>query len=214
MGLSISVGSLARTVASGDGEWVAAVREKFAKVSAALERAGLERHDEPDRLPTVDGRPLWEVSDHGFSYSTIHYLRRFQALSLDDPEWDPTPVVAGDDPADEPAIADLAEDHTSHLICHSDCDGLYVPVEFEEVILDKAVPGKLLGSSTRLLGELWELAPALGIELERGVPSAETERALREIDDSDPFSNEKLAWIGLYTNARLSVAHKTAIVFS
>lgn len=124
----------------------------------------------------------------------------------------------GVDPSEDPAVDDALSDMESHLICHSDAEGLYVPVDFDEVLYaepDQKLPGGILGSSYRLLDELVLVAPALGIELADGeLSDQEAERIGRLIDADQGLHREYVSWLRLYESARLSIAHKTAIVFN
>lgn len=74
----------------------------------------------------------------------------------------------------------------SHLLCHSDCEGFYLPVDFEVVLIDSQdqdrIPGGLLGSSYRLRDELLAIAPALGITVSDGeLADAEGDRLNHEV---------------------------------
>src|SRR3569833_2181725 len=61
--------------------------------------------------------------------------------------------AATDDPHLIKAYVDLPSGRFAHLIHHSDCEGYYVPVDFEQVLTDERLPGGYLGSSMRLLTE-------------------------------------------------------------
>ena len=101
----------------------------------------------------------------------------------------------------------------SHLLCHSDCEGLYIPVNFDEPIFDDEVPTGMLGSSQGLLRELIEVAPHIGIELIDDRPTPACLAEVREIADSGPFWRERVVWDTLFEAATLSIEHRTAIVF-
>ena len=72
----------------------------------------------------------------------------------------------------------------------------------------------MLGSSQRLLEELVFVAPALGIRLDDGrLSDEEAERIDALIDEDDGLYREYVSWLLLYESARLSIEHRTAIVF-
>ncbi|RQO59232.1 hypothetical protein DBV14_07920 [Variovorax sp. KBW07] len=214
MGLAISVGALADLL-ENDTEGAEWLQEDLAVVNKVLAAAGLPPHAEPRELPPLDSR----ASLRSFPYSFIHYLRRAYAHRLVSPDWVATPVQDGVDPADDPAIQAALDESDSHLICHSDAEGFYVPVEFDEVLFsdsdDEELSGGMLGSSYRLRDELVLVAPALGIALTDGqLSDEEAERIDGLIDDDEGLYREHASWLLLYESARLSIAHKTVIVFS
>jgi hypothetical protein len=207
MGLALSTGYLAELDAEGAG-WF---RSSVAIVNQVLADEKLPPHVEPDHAGPERARSHCS----SFPYSFLHYLRRaFARLREGQPI---TPVAKGEDPSEDPAIEDAASTFDAHLLCHSDCEGFYVPVDFAEVIFDiqkRGLAGGMLGSSVRLLNELVEVAPALGIELQNGQLSDDEARKLSmEDDESAPFWHERLVWLALYENARVSVANKTLLVF-
>jgi hypothetical protein len=106
----------------------------------------------------------------------------------------------------------------SHLICHSDIEGYYVPIDFDEVLLDddeEIAGGGLVGSSQRLLAELQAVAPALGIVLDGGrLPDEEAERISADVHEEGELWIEKGVWLDLFEAARLSLQHGSAIVFA
>ena len=121
----------------------------------------------------------------------------------------------GSKPTDDPIVEEEYQNMTSHLLCHSDAEGFYAPIDFQDVIADDRLVGGLLGSSFRLRDELIEIAPALGISLQNGQLSDEEADAVNAgTEDGMPLSIEKMAWIALYEAARLSIQHKTAICFT
>ncbi len=130
---------------------------------------------------------------------------------------EPTALPAGIDPVADPAVEEELGLLRSHLICHADDEGAYVPLDFEEVLVDDSeeiAGGGLVGSSQRLLAELQAVAPALGIALEDGeLSDDEAERLAGEIHAETGFWIEKAVWLDLFEAARLSVQHNAAIVF-
>lgn len=215
MGLAISIGVLVDLL-EHDPEGAEWLQEELAVVNKVLAAAGLPPHAEPRELPPLRSR----AAIGGFPYSFIHYLRRAYAHRANSPDWMATPVEDGVDPSEDPAVEDVLYSSESHLICHSDAEGFYVPVDFDEVLYsepddDKQLAGGMLGSSYRLRDELVLVAPALGINLTDGqLPDEEVARIGRLIDADEGLYREYVSWLRLYEAARLSIAHKTAIVFN
>jgi len=151
-------------------------------------------------------------------YSFLHYLRRFAVRFRLDQAWTPEPIG---DPDDDEVYATFAEEYfdtstleTFHLVCHGDCEGYYVPCDFERVIVGRSVPGRLLGSSVRLMDELLAVGPKLGLSWTSKRPSkAEVKRQFDEAEEEEGFWHEKLVWMALHDMARLSVQFQRAIVF-
>jgi hypothetical protein len=214
MGLAISVGVLADLTAN-DPEGTEWFVSTIATANALLAKENLPQHHEPTTLPLLTSR----ASLDSFPYSFIHYLRFAFAHVLQDPSWRATPLDDDEDPADDPVVEEESSTFTSHLLCHSDCEGFYVPIDFNEVIFsddDHELPGGMLGSSLRLRSELIQVAPALGIALSSygELDDAEAER-INELGESDEgLYRELTSWIALYEACRTSIEHRTAIVFS
>ncbi|MFG3093927.1 hypothetical protein [Streptomyces sp. NPDC048202] len=105
-----------------------------------------------------------------------------------------------------------------HLVHHSDCEGYYVPIEFDHVIVDKAVPGGYLGSSVRLLAETRRLAEALGLPEDL---DPDSEEVFDAADADEPtaegwqrYGVESYVCLQLLRAARLSVSTGAAIAFT
>ncbi|BEP44287.1 MULTISPECIES: hypothetical protein [Variovorax] len=238
MGLAVCVGMLAELL-EDDPESAEGFEEELAEVNRVLAAAGLPPHTEPRGPLELDSR----ASIDGFPYSFIHYLRRAYAHRVLAPDWVATPLADDVDPTADPKIQALLDGSESHLLCHSDAEGFYVPIDFQEVLFDgdgsdedeeeddaqeeadeaegdadleelSGLPGGMLGSSQRLLEELVFVAPALGIRLENGkLSDEEAERIDALIDDDNGLYREYVSWLLLYESARLSIEHRTAIVF-
>jgi hypothetical protein len=103
----------------------------------------------------------------------------------------------------------------SHLICHSDTEGFYVPIDFPEPLYDDTdeLVGGMLGSSQRALEEVLLAAPLLGIDLVDGKPSKVDIDSIQEEDDTQPLWIERKVWLAMYEKFRLSIEHGTAVVF-
>ena len=214
MGLAVETGMLADLI-ENDAEGAEWLHESFAKVNEVLAENGLPTHEEPEQLPAMESR----AGIGSYPYSFLHYLRRFFARATGDPDWTPTPVRDGEDPAEDPVLDQEMSMMSSHLLCHSDCEGFYLPLDFEEVIFDDAdedrIPGAMLGSSFRLMDELLEVAPKLGIRLDNGrLADAEADRINAAYEAEEEFRIEKTVWISLFEAARLSIEYKTAICFT
>ena len=223
MGLAVCVGMLAELL-EDEPEGAEAFEEELAEANRVLAAAGLPQHTEPREPLELDSR----ASIDGFPYSFIHYLRRAYAHRVLSPDWMATPLADDVDPTADPKIQALLDGPESHLLCHSDAEGFYVPVDFKDVLFDEnddeededdeeeetGLPGGMLGSSYRLLEELVFVAPALGIRLTNGkLSDEEAERIDALIDEDGGLYREYVSWLLLYESARLSIAHKTAIVF-
>jgi hypothetical protein len=212
MGLSIAVGYLAEALADGDSETVAYFESTMDAVNRVLAGEGLPRHAEPRTPPASASR----CSMEGFPYSTLHYLRRAYAHRVGDPGWMADPVPDGVDPADDAQVEALTEQFESHLLCHSDAEGYYLPIDFADVVFaseDDEIPGGMLGSTQRLRAELALVAPALGIGLDGGELSDAEAARLDAVDPDHPLWRELLAWFALWEAARVSLASRCAIVF-
>jgi hypothetical protein len=177
MGLNMVVG----VVVNVDDEYAEIVRADFAVIGELLQRAGAERWAEPVMTEDAEFEML--------GYWGLHRVRRLAAHLAAGGRL-PEPLAArqaADDPLLTKAYAALPSDPPGpfdHLIHHSDCEGYYVPIDFEQVIVDERVRGGYLGSSVRLLGETRRIVDALGLP-----------------DDLDPESDEVYAAVGAETPA-------------
>lgn len=213
MGLAVLVGKLA-DLKLHDKEGIRWFRAAMRKVNKVLEAEGLPPHNEPETLPPLENRSALR----GYPYSFLHYLRRFATHARVKPNWKPKRFPKSADPADDELVMDEMLMFSSHLLCHSDCEGFYLPVDFPEPIFadEKLIPGGQLGSSFGLMKELIEVAPFLGITLTDGVlADSEVERINGIITaGKHAFWIETGVWFSLFEAARLSIEHKTAICFS
>jgi len=217
MGLSVQVGILAFLQANvPDG--AAWFRQSFNAVNDLLRQHHLPEHSEPETLPKLENR----CSLHGFQYSMLHILRRAYARRIADPNWIATPVPIGQKPTDDPVLRTQYRRAESHLLTHSDAEGFYLPVDFNKVLFDDSnrIPGRMVGSSYRLIEELVVVAPALEIMMDgQSLPDAEAEsvnallNAQARLNAQTGLFEEKIVWLSLYEAARLSIEHRTAIVF-
>lgn len=80
---------------------------------------------------------------------------------------------------------------------------------------EEELDGLWLGSCQKLHGELIAIAPKLGITLSNGIlTDEEAEKVNRSFDDrEEAHGTEKIVWIALFENARLSIEHRTILTF-
>ena len=71
-----------------------------------------------------------------------------------------------------------------------------------------------IGSSQRLLAELREVGPHIGVKLEADGTLSDAEAARLAGYDDGPFWREITVWLTLHEACVASIAHGTAIVFS
>jgi hypothetical protein len=193
-------------------EWAV---DTFARVNRYLVRQGLQGWTEPETLPPN----LTRAHVASFPYSFLHCLRRAYAYAVEEPDEGVLPSNGEVSERDETVIEDATSMLSSHLLCHSDCEGLYVPVRFDEPLFaddDDGVPGAgMLGSSFGLLEELRVVAPKIGTTLTDGLLSdAEAERVYRVACGGDaPWVHEYCAFGALWEAASASIEYQSAIVF-
>jgi hypothetical protein len=212
MGLSVEVGMLADLLENDEegAEWF---RDSIEAVNAVLLENNLPPHREPDQLPPHENRTLVG----SYPYSFLHFLRRVAAHVAENPGWIAIPFPESSDPTEDPILSKQMSRMKSHLLCHSDCEGFYVPIDFAEVIVDKddRLPGGMLGSSFALMNELVSIAPALGVRLEDGqLGDDEVRRIDESINAEAPLWIEKAVWQSFFEAARISLQFGTAISFT
>lgn len=211
MGVSVSVGMLADLLYV-DEEGASCLRRGFDAVNRVLRAHKLPPHFEPELLPPLRNR----CSLTGYPYSYLHHLRRVYARRKADKSWIATPlppeIQAGRDEVLLAAYGRLP----SHLLNHSDAEGFYVPIEFKEVLFDPSgsMCGEELGSSYTLCDELLFVAPSLNIELNGNNLLDDQAEQINLLGADEELMIEKIVWLSLFEACRLSIEHKTAIVFS
>jgi len=213
MGLGITVGQLAWSIANGLSEEIELARQDIAKINRVLAAHGLPLHVEPETLPAIKDRSdVWA----GFPYSWLHYLRRAVAFARQAPKKF-RPVAKGEDPAADPLVdRELSVRMDSHLICHSDGDGFYVPIDFPEPLYDDRKKGSIgmLGSSQRAMSELLQVAPLLKISLTKGkLSDQKAKRIATENEKSQPLWIERRAWLRLFERIGASIEYNAVITF-
>lgn len=206
MGLGIGIGSLAACIRS-DPEIADILRTDFARINLVLTENGLPRHDEPESLPPIHSR----APAGSLGYSWLPHFARAVAYARQAPA-EFTPVDREDPAADRRLDRERSVAMDSHVICHSESEGYYVPVDFRDPIYDDRVAGGVLGSSQRAVAELVAVAPLLGVPLRSGALGDRTARAIaREPDGAHPCWRERRVWLKFFEAARNSVAFGTAI---
>ncbi len=237
MGLNVVVGALAAAKESEDEDGFNHLRMEFSKVNKLLRANGLPEHDEPEEL----GHASPYDADMG-SYSALHCLRRVAAY-----KWigKGLPPPCKEDPDDDPvvqqynsAVEDLEKKMApkglfrrsapgkwegiqfEHLMCHSDAEGFYVPVDFEHLVLDTykiGISGYTLGSSQRLMEECRVLAEIIGLPLDQDPDSDEVWRLVEAQGQGDAewkrHGLESFTCLRLFHACKASVGMKAAIVF-
>src|SRR6185436_19316853 len=184
------------------------LRDEFRRMNQALRKAHLPSHTEPEVLPPLDDR----TTILSFPYDCLHRLRRVYAHVVGSGVL-PQPL-ANDEQASEDKEVDRVGSPRHHLLWHSDCEGYYLPVEFNTVLETDDVPGGAIGSSQRLMAELLTIGPHLGIALQSGeLSNAEVARIDALTDGEHPYQIELMVWLALFEAARLSLTHRTAISF-
>jgi hypothetical protein len=206
MGLEITVGPL-----NNDDEGAEYFRRAFARLTKALADSGITWQE-----PEISGPPAVAA---GFPYSFLNHLRRiFVLVRLGEPLTPALETDAEHIERDERKIFDEAAMLDSHLLCHADNSGYYIPVDFDDPLFlppeADVDGGGIVGSSQRLLAELIGLAPRLGIDLDdEGTLSAAGESELAGLELDAPFGAEVFVWLQLYRACRASVGTGQAIVF-
>lgn len=214
MGLAIVVAPLADLL-QNDPEGAEWVEREVTSINALLRADRLPEHTEPRTMPPDDS----QASLVGFPYTFLHHLRRYAAWVWDGRDA-PPPLAQGEDPTRDRVLDEAGYDVANHLICHSDAEGHYVPVRFEEVIAGDDIAGGLLGSSCVLLDECRELAEPLGVTFESDDPlvlvSAESVARIEADAEAgtDPYWVERAVWLSLYDAARRSVAYGVMVTFT
>jgi hypothetical protein len=183
MGLDIGVGWLAE--AARDSDDLEAFNKTFELLNEVLAEAGMPPHREP-----LDITNEQMFSAQMWGYGGLHAIRRLAAFYACEGYLPPPGRL--ESYSNDPMIERLYQYQQrhflgrsgnflkrwlspgktppkfQHLFWHSDCEGFYLPEDFEQVILDKADPqrtgiGGMVGSSPRLLKECLELAQLISL---------------------------------------------------
>jgi hypothetical protein len=225
LGLAVCVG-VPSEIRESDPEYVAYFERQVEAINEVLESFGLPAHREPF---DVEDERTFECEM--FGYSGLHYLRRVAAHLALSGELPP--------PGDEGAAGDsvlgdyykifdasLARGEASampyqHLIVHSDAEGYYLPVEFEDVIIPDAsleIAGGMLGSSHALLRECRELARALELPEDLSVEDEAVWEAAESQGEGEAkwerYGVESYTCLALIQACEASVETGAAVVFA
>jgi hypothetical protein len=229
MGLALEVGILA-DLRENDEEGYEYFRSQFEVLNSYLHQLNIPAHAEPEDCD------VW--SCEMFGYSGLHYLRRV-AAHLDtngrlpppgDDDSSKDPVLAGYYQAAEGAKASFMsrllgrqkiQRKFDHLVLHSDAEGFYLPIEFQDVIFpDESleIAGGMVGSSYQLLKECKRIAAALEIPDDLD----ETSDALWEAADSqgegslkwERYGIESFSCVCLMRGCRKSIETGASLVFT
>lgn len=210
MGQSLSVGLL-HDVVRHDAESRDRHRRAFARLSGALRSEGISWHE-----PEINDLPRAHGFSGGFPYSYLTHLRRILVLTNRGETVTPALAVSRQQyDLDCEKIHDETSMLTSHLLCHADDAGYYVPVDFDDPLFLPAeanVEGAgMVGSSQRLLAELAGIASPIGVDPDDQDGLAATVETGLVTDQ--PFAAERFAWYQLFRSCRASITGGYAIVF-
>lgn len=205
MGLSISCGVLLDAL-DYDREYYEYLKGELEKINIILEHNHLNKFIEPEKIDEEYNSNL-----DGFPYSYLHYLRRVYALYKRDEK-----IISIKELTDSDfnIIDDESSMFDSHLLCHSDCEGYYLPVDFEEVIFDESAVGGMIGSSYRLLDEIMPLAELIDIKLDSSKITKQSYDDIVNDMDEHPFYRERLVWLTLYEACNYSIKNRCLINFN
>ena len=151
-----------------------------------------------------------------FPYGYLHHLRRAYALDQDgqpvDPVASPEELVRADG-----LLAEATAMLDSHLLCHSDAAGYYVPVPLAEPVFlpdgVKVAGDGMVGSSQGLLTELTGVAAPIGVRLDSDGTLSDAEAGRLFTNADDPFEVEQMVWLTLHESCLLSISSGHPIVF-
>jgi hypothetical protein len=213
-------------VGEEDPEYLEYFDGQVESVNKVLDAFGLPEYQEPF---DIEEEQTFECDMLG--YSGLHYLRRLAAhLALKGELPPPGDETASDDPVlnDYYRIFDAsftqgkaAEIPFQHLIVHSDAEGFYVPVEFDEVIIPDAsleIAGGMIGSSHALLRECTELALALEIPEDLSLDDGAFDAAFDAQGEGDAkwerYRVESYTCLALIDACEASIETGAAVVFA
>lgn len=206
MGLAVSVGSLS-DFNKFDRDGAGWIQSEVSRINEALRERGYGSFVEPSALPELGNR----CSLSSYPYSWVHYLRRAYAHTSAGLPLEPLPE--GPNAADDAVTMEESMMMESHLLCHSDAEGFFVPLDFPEIVFDDRIAGSMVGSSFRLRDELKSIAGPLGITLNGDELSDAEAQRLNATEVGSPFEREMWAWFSHWEATRLSIAHSTMVFY-
>ncbi len=218
MGLALEVGILA-DLRENDEEGFEDFKKQFDFINDFLQANGLPLHAEPLGLSEEE-----ILSYDMWGYSGLHYLRRVAAIVAETGKMpEPGDDNAADDPILQKYYANQGSDQKrfAHFIIHSDAEGYYLPIRFDDVLFppeDSEIDGDgMIGSSYRLLEECGELAKLLEVPLDIDPESDEVWLAADAQGESDvtwkKYGIESFVCLRLISAAKYSIETGAAIVF-
>jgi hypothetical protein len=217
MGVAISVFSFTDRT---DPERAPFLRKEFAAINRLLRQNKYPPHKEPDTRP-AGWKPRSYITS--FPYECLRHLRRFYEnvrRHRRDPKACPLRARRTDAEIAEAEswIADTLDyNFDNNLLVHSITSGYYIPLPTSYPLCGSGFAGNgFLGSSNGLLDELALMAAPLGIVLEEGALADKEHKEVWKACRSatEPFRDEKTAWLALFETATASVQHHTAVVLS
>lgn len=244
MGLSLAVGLLADETRAGQDGDVEFLHEQLDRLNDVLKRVGLPPHREPADIAVVE-----TFSADLIGYGGLHMVRRLAAhWALKGALPPPVPYSTEEDSmvsayyqknrsyAEKPSRGLLArlfgtklarpeKPAFRHLMFHSDSEGYYVPLPFEDVIFEHEQHddglGGMVGSSHGLLGECLELASLISLPADFDPEGHDIEAATNGLGDYE--CADGLVWKSYPTEAyclgqlilgcRASIKNKAVLTF-
>jgi len=215
MGLGVEVGMLARFEEDNDSIGTEFWEGEISAVNEVLSEHGLPQHSEPSRFEGTSPSSQDRRDCDSIGYSFVHCLRRVFAINtLYGDQYKITPYDEDDEDESSHEVEEVSNRLDSHLLCHSDNEGLYLPISFQKPIFDDRIPGGILGSSNQLVSELTTIAPVLGIQMEGSIlPDTSVDFIENSLEEESEFWREHYAWLFFFESARLSVEFRSAMCF-
>jgi hypothetical protein len=215
LSISLAVELVKDRDANSNKRWTQEIED----INRVLSLNGYPQHVEPDLIEaTINYRGSVNIP-----YSWVHYLRRAVAYAINSPE-EFSSLGDGEAPINDECYEEESYNFSSHLICHSDDGGYYVPVNFPEPLFDREnrLLGGFLGSSQQALIELIQTAPLLEILLKDDNISPQQEAAILNagLEEDDPYYEyhpywiERVTWLYFFDRLQLSVKLGSALVFA
>jgi hypothetical protein len=225
LGLALCVG-VPSEIRDSDPEYVSYLEQQVEAINGVLESFGLPPHREP---LDVEEERTFECEMHG--YHGLHYLRRLAAHLALGKELPPPgdEGVAGDSVLNDYyrifdasiARGEAAGMPYQHLIVHSDAEGYYLPVEFDDVIIPDPsleIAGGMFGSSHALLRECRELARVLELPEDISVEDEAVWQAAEAqgegVEKWERYGIESYTCLALLKACEASVETGAAVVFA
>jgi hypothetical protein len=235
MALSLETGILS-DLKSEDVEGYNYFKDQFDKLYEVLKTHEIKSDfKEPEDL---DQEEVWSCQMYG--YSGLHYLRILAAHI-----WDEKKVIKpGNEESDEDEAVEkyseyfLKEESSidvlfskiginrnkrklkfDHLLIHSDAEGFYIPVDFDEVIFNDEIAGGMVGSTFKLKAELEVLAEWLELDFTLDIDSEEfwllpeQQNKNKNKEKWKNFGIESHSCMNLLRACEESIKNKCAITF-